>query len=240
MNQVHEQCPKIDLGTVLSQTKSKTGRVRQVHSLQPSSTPRCAQARPSVRTPGRIVGNLAVSWPRPPAILQPKLLCRSAHVRAPARRALRPCSPCPAPLLAVPCVLQASMAVSQRTGYRIVGVYCARTWPCRGLGRNTALSSALLLVTIHHGVLRYSVCLAYPLPVTIQFGLYRDMLIPQPAYLFVTIQPVYCDTLFPSHQALAVTIQKLYRDTAYQPTNLQYSSPMLQYNPNLLQYTFLA
>ena len=33
MNRVHEQCPKIDSGTVLSQTGSKTGRVHQVHSL---------------------------------------------------------------------------------------------------------------------------------------------------------------------------------------------------------------
>ena len=33
MNRVHEQCPKIDSGTVLSQTGSKTGWVHQVHSL---------------------------------------------------------------------------------------------------------------------------------------------------------------------------------------------------------------
>ena len=55
-------------------------------------------------------------------------------------------------------------------------------------------------------VLRYTFCLAYPLPVTIQFGLYRDMLIPQPAYLSVTIHPVCCDTLFspPSLQPVAI------------------------------------
>ena len=171
--------------------------MHQVHSLQPSSTPKCAR--------------LAVSWAawpcrgRGPRSYRSPSRCVAALTRA----------PCPRPLRALPCVSQASMAVSHRTGCRIVGVCCARTWPCRGLGRNTALPSALLLVTIRHGVLRYSVCLAYPLPVTIQFGLYLYMLIPQLAYLSVTIQPVYCDTLFLSHQALAVTIQKLYHDTAY-------------------------
>ena len=46
MNRVHEQYPKIDSGTVLSQTGSKIGRVHQVHSLLASSTPRLHTQRP--------------------------------------------------------------------------------------------------------------------------------------------------------------------------------------------------
>ena len=37
---------------------------------------------------------------------------------------------------------------------------------------------------------------------------------------------VYCDTTL-IHSSPSVTIQNLYRDTAYQPTNLQYTSPKL-------------
>ena len=53
MNRVHEQCLKIDSGTVLSQTGPKTGRVHQVHSPQPSGAPKRA--------------HMAVSWRSPPA-----------------------------------------------------------------------------------------------------------------------------------------------------------------------------
>ena len=60
---------------------------------------------------------LAVSWPRPPAVSQPKPQCHRAHARAPApcpaRRTLRPCAPFPVPLRVVPCVSQVSMAILQ-------------------------------------------------------------------------------------------------------------------------------
>ena len=103
MNRVHEQCLKIDSGTVLSQTGPKTGRVHQVHSPQPSGTPRRAQARAH----GRIVAlppsavsqpGPAVSWPGPTvsqcACARPCELCGRLRGR-------RPCAPRPAPLRAV-------------------------------------------------------------------------------------------------------------------------------------------
>ena len=46
MNQVHEQCPKFDSGTVLSQTESKTGRVHQVHSLLAQQHAQAARRAP--------------------------------------------------------------------------------------------------------------------------------------------------------------------------------------------------
>ena len=171
----------------------------------------------------------------------------------------RPCAPCGAGRAlrrAVRVVGLHGCIATHRLPYRgrVLCAHLAVSWPrsqyspafsppsCHNTPWCIAIQSLLPAFLSHNtsSVLRYNVCLAYPLPVTIQFGLYRDMLIPQPAYLSITIQPVYCDTLFPIHQALAVTIQKFYRDTAYQSTNLQYSSPMLQYNPNLLQYTFPA
>ena len=48
MNRVHEQCPKIDSGTVPSQTGPKPGRVHQVHSpgqpARPAPRPRACRS----------------------------------------------------------------------------------------------------------------------------------------------------------------------------------------------------
>ena len=50
MNRVHEPCPKIGSGTVLSQTGPKTGRVHQVHSpSQPMRPGRPASPAPRSR-----------------------------------------------------------------------------------------------------------------------------------------------------------------------------------------------
>ena len=92
MNRVHEQCPKIDSGTVLSQTGSNIGRMHQVHSPQPSSTPRPRPGLRAARAP------LLLPLPRASAPLAPQRparlrQCRPAPCQRPAH--LRPCRPAP-------------------------------------------------------------------------------------------------------------------------------------------------
>ena len=153
-------------------------------------TPRRAQARPGARTLGRILG-------------RPGRVVAEAPCRIAAQAAVSPRS-CALPCASCRACRRPPWPYRERTGCCIVGVCCARTWPCRSLGRNTALPSALLLVTIHHGVLRYSPCC-------------------QP--FLVTIQAVYCDTTaFP--QLLSVTIHLVYcntQPTHISPANLQYT-----------------
>ena len=186
-------------------------------------TPRRAQARPSARTPGRIMGKLSRVVAEAP--------CRiAAQAAVSPRSCKRPCAPCRtrpcAPCRTRPCALcrarrsprpcascracrRPQWKYRERTGCRIVDVCCALTWPCHGLGLNTALPSALLLVTIHHGVLRYS---------------------PYCQPFLGTIQAVYCDTTaFP--QLLSITIHLVYCNTQpahTSPDNLQYT--LVYYN----------
>ena len=113
MNSVHEPGSRIMSKNGLrnsteSKNQVKTKPSARAPKLAQLGHPRCALARPGACTPGRIVGRLAVSWPRPPAVSQPKPPCRRAHARAPARGstgalpraparlAPRPCASCPA------------------------------------------------------------------------------------------------------------------------------------------------
>ena len=160
---------------------------------------------------GRIVAQAPVSQRSP---VRPCASCR-------ARRAMRPWGPCPARRAVSVADLHGRIA-AQRLPYRgrVLCAHLAVSWPrsryspafsppsCHNTPWCIAIQSLLPAFLSHNtsNVLRYTFCLAYPLSVTIQFGLYRDMLIPQPAYLSVTIQPVYCDTLFspPSLQPVAI------------------------------------
>ena len=74
MNRVHEQCPKIDSGTVLSQTGSKQAECTECTACWPSSTPR-SRALPSP----------APAYPEPPRTCVPRP-CTPA-----------PCGPAPVP-----------------------------------------------------------------------------------------------------------------------------------------------
>ena len=67
MNWVHEQCPKIDSGTVLSQNWVKQTECTKCTACWPSQH---TQVRTGARTPGRVVGAAAVSWSLPPAVSQ--------------------------------------------------------------------------------------------------------------------------------------------------------------------------
>ena len=100
MNQVHEQCPKIDSGTVLSQTGSKTGRVHRVHSLLAQQHARLRAQRPC-RSPA------AQATCAPRAAAAAACLARAlACCRSPAARAPRSCLPAsPARPRAVPALL---------------------------------------------------------------------------------------------------------------------------------------
>ena len=115
MNWVHEQCPKIDSRTVLSQTRPKTGRVHRVHSLgQPVRPGRarpaplaclpCACALPAAR-PCRVpvmpcVLPARLRAYRAPAH-EPSACLRSPYAPASCPRACcaprAPCTPSPAP-----------------------------------------------------------------------------------------------------------------------------------------------
>ena len=122
MNRIHEQCLKIDSGTVLSQTGSKTGSVHQVHSPQPNSTPRGAQ----VHAHGRIVAPPSAVSRRvvaeTPAVSQACMAvsqragCRvEALTRVPLRTVPR--APCPAPLRASPCRVAAPCCARAQRPY---------------------------------------------------------------------------------------------------------------------------
>ena len=124
MNRVHEQCPKIDSGTLLSQTGSKTSRVHQVHSLLAQQH---AQAARPCRNPrmraSRAPGLRAVSTPRqlPRA---PHTCCR----RRPAPAAVQAPAPCararPAPLLAHPVCIAIQTAFLMPFSLQYTRVYC--------------------------------------------------------------------------------------------------------------------
>ena len=194
MNSVHEPGPNDDSETILSRkTRSKTKPGARAPKLVQLGT----QARPGVRTLSRVMGAAAVSWLWPPAVSQGVIAVSwpsAARARAVSQRAsARPCA------MSQDTPLLARLSKSRY-----------KTWPC-----NTIPYQPCSLSHNRSSVLRYTFCLAYPLPVTIHFGLYRDMLIPQPAYLSITIQSVYCDTLFSPPSLQPVAIQCL----------------ILQYNP---------
>ena len=108
--------------------------MHQLGPADPASTPSLrAQARSGARTLGRIVGSLTVSWPRPPAVSQSKPSCRSAHARAPARRAARaparraprPCALCRA-CRSPPWPYRSAQAV---VSWRVLCTHLAVSWP---------------------------------------------------------------------------------------------------------------
>ena len=99
MNRVHEQCPKINSGTVLSQTGSKQAECTECTACWPSSTPRLlALPRLSAARPP----SLRVSPARPSSPLAPS----PAPARPPARlpSVHLPCAPCRVVGLAGHCI----------------------------------------------------------------------------------------------------------------------------------------
>ena len=93
MNRVHEQCPKIDSRTVLSQTGSKQAECTECTACWPNSTPRpcapaCCRSRPAPATAPRVPACALAQRPpsahpaRPPAMRAP---C-AQRLRAPAAR----------------------------------------------------------------------------------------------------------------------------------------------------------
>ena len=102
MNQVHKQCSKIDSRTVLSQTGSKTGRMHQVHSPQPSSPPRPRGQR-LCRAPRKFAR-------APKALLQRPVALAPGHVAAPSAVSLRPAARMPS---TCPCCIATWLAVSR-------------------------------------------------------------------------------------------------------------------------------
>ena len=143
MNRVHEQCPKIDSGTIPSQNGSKIGRVHRVHNPQPACAPLprtpCAPAEPCCappRLPSVLLPcapRLPVTAPqpasaRPPAparlpmpvrLPRPVRLPPASHAR-PARS--RVCSPLP----------------PERPSARL---RLLRAWPCRNAQRRITAPS---------------------------------------------------------------------------------------------------
>ena len=83
MNRVHEQCPKIDSGTVLSQTRSKQVECTECTACWPSSTPGRA---PSAHAAGALRASAAC----------PARRCRLHRApRAPLTLPRAPCAPAP-------------------------------------------------------------------------------------------------------------------------------------------------
>ena len=112
MNRVHEQCPKIDSETVLSQTGPKTGRMHQVHShgqpASPGSAPSTGAARTSRAPAAPVVARPLSPRARAPPACTPArpAACRACPMRAPSPclrllRASRAC--CMPQRLPTPC-----------------------------------------------------------------------------------------------------------------------------------------
>ena len=123
MNRVHEQCPKIDSGTIPSQPGSKIGRVHRVHSPRPACAPSPRACRaPAARLPSACRAPATPCRARlPPSCLRaPRALsCRFTRLRAhcaPRLRAQLPAAPTRAPTHAclraqrAPCAPNASPA----------------------------------------------------------------------------------------------------------------------------------
>ena len=208
MNRVHAQCPKIDSGTVLSQTGSKTGRVHQVHSPQPSSTPKPRAQRPC-------------NGPRVPlprfhqrARLRARLSCRNALLLLRLAVSQRP-APCRRPSSRAP---HALVPTPQRLPARparqasLPNAVSWPDWPCRGpMSRHspTALLPQSRYKILYHDILPSS------LHITIQFILQHNF--PHSVTASITIQKLYCNTISTafSPSLLSLAIQS-------QPCNTKY------------------
>ena len=141
MNQVHEQCPKIDSGTVLSPKQIRSSAQCAPHpSLH-------AQAAPRPRAHGRVVGAAAVLWPWPPAVSQGVMTvswpsaARQRHVAA---RVLAPCRK------TLPCW---------------PGSLCHDTKPGLAIQFPTSLATSVTIQTLYRDT---AFCPANQSPVTIQ------------------------------------------------------------------------
>ena len=92
MSRVHEQCKKIDSGTVLSQTRSKQAECTKCRACWPAARPSAHRPRMATRVRpchGWVwSGPPAVSQPPPPPPPPPPRLCVSLS-RAPAGLTLR-------------------------------------------------------------------------------------------------------------------------------------------------------
>ena len=89
MNRVHEQCSKIDSGTVLSQTGSKQAECTECTACWPSSTP-----RPRAQHPCRAPRFPAAAPARPPALRAPRPFVPPPTRPALCRARLRPVPNC--------------------------------------------------------------------------------------------------------------------------------------------------
>ena len=127
MNQVHEQRPKFDSGTIPSQNGSKIGRVHRVHSPRPARGPRpLAPYAPNACLPHALracappVARLQLARASPaPAACAPSMRAHPpAHMRLPpacvphARQPAHP-APCPTPCHGPMTVLQYSTSLRQ-------------------------------------------------------------------------------------------------------------------------------
>ena len=137
MNRVHEQCPKIDSGTVPSQTGQKTGKVHRMHSPDqparpcsaPIAPPACLLSPaprshapvpcvPAPRVPARPLAQLPVAparvpHARLPRLRAPRVSCLTSRAHAPLLRAQLPasCRPVPWTPSQRPATLTASVTI---------------------------------------------------------------------------------------------------------------------------------
>ena len=133
MNSVHEPGPNGDSETLPSRkTRLKTNPGARAPKLAQLGTPRHAHAWPYRGQAWPCRGRGPLPYRSPSRRFAAPL---RAVPRTPACLALRSCASCRA-------CRRPPWPYREHTSCRIVGVWCARTWPCRGLGRNTALPSA--------------------------------------------------------------------------------------------------
>ena len=161
------------------------------HPTGPTGTPRCALALPGARTPGRIVGRPGrVVAEAPCRIAAPAAVWQRPCAPCHERLAPRPCAPCPACVAGLHGRIMSASRPCRRRSCRVAALRARVSRPStqrsRTLRSHVRPACPACLATIQYfvlqpkisqtkplshnisSVLRYTFCLAYPLPVAIQ------------------------------------------------------------------------
>ena len=214
MNRVHEQCPKIDSGTVLSQTGSKQAECTKCTAHGPAARPGRSWPRARLRCACTCCRALRACLHAPAPAQRPpsgrsRLLC--APLPGPCEPAAPLPRPCRAPAAPLPRPCRALVAPLPRPARPPAPAACAFSLYC-----DTNCLLKALFFTIHQSVLQYS---AHQPSTRSQYS------------------ELYCDTVSALSFAIQTSVLQYTSSLAF--SCLQYNNcisiqfsvyPMLQYN----------
>ena len=185
MNRVHEQCPKIDSRTVLSQTGSKQAECTKCTTCWPTSTPM-----------PRALPRLHATPARPSAC--PASACRARPARPPAASAPRarlPCAPRKPACRASPAVSWAWLGIVSQYNPALPCSHVTIQFVCIAI--QTALFSAIQLLpacNTNQCIVIQNIPAQPSLAIHLNLLQYNSI---QPTTLSIVIQCNPCNTIFP-------------------------------------------